>query len=266
MIHFREILNISHDKKINPETIEKDYCLTWLLIGLSQTKLSRDLVFYGGTAIHKAYYPDHRFSEDLDFTVHGHLDINTVFHEFQKCIDLIKNKCNILFSIQQNSLSIQNDRYLFLIDFDGFPENMHEKSIRIDILSKNIFPSKPVFNPLYLTYSDMGQVPVKLTCYSLESILSEKIGTIFDGIRKEPRDLYDLWFLLKHKRFNLKKINSCYDKKYGIPAKTALDSLINKIKNSVYLHQWENRLKHQVPDLPAYETVLKETTHLIDQI
>ena len=53
-----------------PETVlERDYCLSWFLVGLSGTPLNDTLAFKGGTAIKKCYIPDYRFSEDLDFTI-----------------------------------------------------------------------------------------------------------------------------------------------------------------------------------------------------
>jgi predicted nucleotidyltransferase component of viral defense system len=53
-----------------PETVlERDYCLSWFLIGLSHSPLKNILLFKGGTCIKKCYIPDYRFSEDLDFTL-----------------------------------------------------------------------------------------------------------------------------------------------------------------------------------------------------
>ncbi len=51
------------------EALERDYLLSWILAGISQTPMLRDtLVFKGGTALRKCYFGDYRFSEDLDFS------------------------------------------------------------------------------------------------------------------------------------------------------------------------------------------------------
>ena len=47
---------------------EKDYYLALAVKLISESPLSDVLVFKGGTAIHHCYLPQHRFSEDLDFT------------------------------------------------------------------------------------------------------------------------------------------------------------------------------------------------------
>jgi len=47
--------------------LEKDYYLTVILSDIH--KLSRDLVFKGGTCLSKVYFDYYRLSEDLDFTL-----------------------------------------------------------------------------------------------------------------------------------------------------------------------------------------------------
>jgi hypothetical protein len=56
-------------RRIPEAVLEKDYCLSWFLVGMSATPLKDILAFKGGTAIKKCYIPDYRFSEDLDFTL-----------------------------------------------------------------------------------------------------------------------------------------------------------------------------------------------------
>ena len=69
MIYPAEISKLSYRLKIADKIIEKDYVLTWLLIGLSNTNLKDEIVFKGGTAIRKAYFKNYRYSQDLDFTL-----------------------------------------------------------------------------------------------------------------------------------------------------------------------------------------------------
>jgi predicted nucleotidyltransferase component of viral defense system len=49
--------------------LEKDYALSYLLVGISAVPALREsLVFKGGTCLRKAYFAGYRFSEDLDYT------------------------------------------------------------------------------------------------------------------------------------------------------------------------------------------------------
>lgn len=52
------------------EVLERDYLLSWILVGIGQVDTLRDaLIFKGGTALKKCWFGDYRFSEDLDFSV-----------------------------------------------------------------------------------------------------------------------------------------------------------------------------------------------------
>src|SRR4030042_2234018 len=69
MLAYEKIKYISAQKEILDIVVEKDYILDWVLWGISQDEyLGKRIVFKGGTALHKMYFPDWRFSEDLDFT------------------------------------------------------------------------------------------------------------------------------------------------------------------------------------------------------
>jgi len=67
LIDRRELLEKVREKKLNLMIVEKDYVLGWLLYGFSGEP---DLVFKGGTALSKIYFPRiWRLSEDLDFSI-----------------------------------------------------------------------------------------------------------------------------------------------------------------------------------------------------
>jgi hypothetical protein len=56
-------------RRIPEAVLERDYCLAWFLVGLSQSRLRELLIFKGGTALKRCHFGDYRFSEDLDFTL-----------------------------------------------------------------------------------------------------------------------------------------------------------------------------------------------------
>jgi predicted nucleotidyltransferase component of viral defense system len=58
MIKPGEIQKKANQSKVRDRQIEKDYIITWILFGISQNKLIfNNLVFRGGTALKKAYFP-----------------------------------------------------------------------------------------------------------------------------------------------------------------------------------------------------------------
>ena len=64
MIPLAEINRFAERFNVAAETIEKDYVISWILLCLANNKIGKDFIFYGGTAIKRIYFEDHRFSED----------------------------------------------------------------------------------------------------------------------------------------------------------------------------------------------------------
>ena len=71
-----------NNRTIPVKAIEKDYVLSWILIGIAKSKISDMVTFKGGTALKKFYFPNYRFSEDLDFTLLKYISIE----DFEKML------------------------------------------------------------------------------------------------------------------------------------------------------------------------------------
>jgi hypothetical protein len=70
MIEDSALRRIAAERRLDLDLIEKNYVLGWILKGVSACSIGDNLIFKGGTALSKVYYPlDGRISEDLDFTI-----------------------------------------------------------------------------------------------------------------------------------------------------------------------------------------------------
>jgi len=70
MIGLPEVQRIAYRSGVSERMIERDYILTWALIGLARHPImGSSAALKGGTALKKLYFTDWRYSEDLDFTV-----------------------------------------------------------------------------------------------------------------------------------------------------------------------------------------------------
>ncbi|MHB8348718.1 MAG: nucleotidyl transferase AbiEii/AbiGii toxin family protein, partial [Acidiferrobacterales bacterium] len=70
MISRQENSELAREFGLDPNVVEKDYVLGWLLAGIfNHPALNAAWVFKGGTCLKKCYFETYRFSEDLDFTV-----------------------------------------------------------------------------------------------------------------------------------------------------------------------------------------------------
>ena len=70
MIDREEIRELAREFQLEPNVVEKDYALGWLLAGLSaHPSLAESWNFKGGTCLKKCFFETYRFSEDLDFSL-----------------------------------------------------------------------------------------------------------------------------------------------------------------------------------------------------
>lgn len=84
-------------KRIPEYVLERDYCIAWFLVGLSRVPLHNKLVFKGGTALRRCYFPEYRFSEDLDFTLLQSLSFEELKQAFELVYEEVKQASNITF-------------------------------------------------------------------------------------------------------------------------------------------------------------------------
>src|SRR5713226_7181874 len=80
MIERRELMELAQNLGLQPQVVEKDYVLGWLLAGIrANADLGEHWVFKGGTCLKKCYFETYRFSEDLDFTITSEAQLDQAF-------------------------------------------------------------------------------------------------------------------------------------------------------------------------------------------
>jgi len=73
-------MDFARELGLDPNIVEKDYLLGWLLAGISShPALKSDSIFKGGTCLKKCFFETYRFSEDLDFTIKNPKHLNQEF-------------------------------------------------------------------------------------------------------------------------------------------------------------------------------------------
>lgn len=241
MIKQSEIKNISRQYKVPISTIERDYAQNWLLQFLPK------MAFKGGTCLRKVYFKEYRFSDDLDFTLLEETAIADLEMKILNAIEQAKTESNIEFMDEINSDEVKNgysfDVYFRITRVTGSPIK-----IKLDITkNKNEhiidqIAQKAISHP----YSD--KVDIKVLAYSLDEIFAEKTRSLFE--RTRPRDVYDVWYLSKHIKFDV----SLFRKKCEFKKLEAnIEELTSrKIK---FENAWESSLRHQLPELPSATTV-----------
>lgn len=246
------------DKKANqagiPATqMEKDYILSWVLSGISQhAALPAILVFKGGTALKKIYFEHYRFSEDLDFTlVNPETDNETIFNWFEEVFQWVQEMTDIKmrrasFKEHQPTGSIN-----FYIQFQG-PLGGVDKEIKTDITRGEKLEFSPVKKKLIQGYDDM--IPGELFCYPLEEVLIEKCCAMMG--RMQPRDLYDIWYLLEEEGMKLPEVKTEFENKAkhkGLDPQKLTEKVDSRMVQ--YQRAWNMSLSAQIKSLPQFNDV-----------
>lgn len=256
MIDYSQVQRLALKNNVSPEIIEKDYFIELVLFYFSKdSSLCEDLVFRGGTALKKVYFPEYRFSEDLDFVIDNNKEINI----YKEMIIQILQKISSDYPIKIEKRSMfERDRLQLFIAYDIIPDIRGVKELKVDILQDYYIP-KHERKRLLFSYPEFENKNLVLETYALESVICDKIGRILD-VDDEPRDLYDLWYLLKLD-LDIKILKREFKNKYGYGI--IIPNLLREIAKNNYRQNWENRLIYQIFDLPNFDIVIKDLNKLI---
>jgi hypothetical protein len=229
--------------------IEKDYVQHLFLMNLYR-RIGNELVFKGGTALQKAYGLN-RFSEDLDFTLFKDTEIATV-------IERAVNRLNIFGcsamgrKIKDNVMSITFQVIAKGPLYDGRDKSLTYINIEISKREEVLLPV--VVNSVVPIYKDLS--PYLLPIMDLSEIAAEKIRALFT--RERPRDLYDLYFLIrKGIKTTIPLVNrklSYYKKRFE------RDEFFEIVKRGKRM--WKSELEQLVTTVPEFNEVEKTVNTL----
>ncbi|MHB8545785.1 MAG: nucleotidyl transferase AbiEii/AbiGii toxin family protein [Nitrosotalea sp.] len=178
MIEGQVLKKLARDWKLKVEDVEKYYILGWILYGISKSTIGKRIVFKGGTAISKVYFPSRwRLSEDLDFTDLDGVDWNTVIVDaLEKEIpEIVQKESGISLLRKQMDVPHTNVGYLqYKMSYTG---PLFSGMIKIEV-TKETFLGKVVTKPIPNDPIDFDYPEFSLQVYSLETIMSEKMRAI----------------------------------------------------------------------------------------
>jgi len=256
MIDFFHAQRLSLKNNVSADIIEKDYLIELILFYFSQdTFLRENIVFRGGTALKKMYFPEYRFSEDLDFVINNKDEVSI----YRDKISRILQKISSEYPIETDKRNVlERDRLQLFINFDIIPDISGMKELKVDILKDDYIP-KNEKKRIQFSYSDFKDNNLILRSYVLESVVCDKIGRIMD-IDNEPRDLFDLWYLLQQE-LDSDIIKNEYKNKYGY--NIIIPTLMREINKDDYRRNWRNRLSYQMSNLPGFDLVSHDLNRFI---
>lgn len=241
MLTKRQIQRLAQRNRINMQAQERDY-VQHLILYLLYTR-TQELLFKGGTAL-RVIYGSNQYSEDLDFN--SDLELRETKALFSQAINDLRT-----FGV---GAAIRNEweshvGYNFEVSFqgplyDGRDITKGKTRVDVSLRREEVTVLRELISP---EYDDVH--PFLITSLSLDHILAEKVRALM--IRRKPRDLYDIWFLLKKGlTINPKLVDrklALYEMRFD-PAQ--LESLISVMEKS-----WHRDLQPLLPLVPDFALV-----------
>lgn len=265
MIPPREISRLAHQLSLRDKTIEKDYLLSWVLLAIANSPLREQLAFKGGTAIKKIYVPDYRFSEDLDFTLLNGISNEQLINQVETIFPWLQREVNIKLETRKTEVHQRTGSPTLYLNYIGpLGGRLGSRFLKMDFTRDELLLFPLTEARIQTPYSDCRNRSETLQAYSMEEILAEKLCALIG--RTEPRDLYDIHYILMHQLANTDSVS------YYLPDKmnhkgvdhSALENVLTR-KQSKLKRSWPRRLRGHMTDLPHFETVVRETNRWLRQ-
>jgi len=213
MISAQEVLQLSSSLGAPAASVEKDYVMGWLLQGIySNPALAGNLILKGGNCLRKVYFPDTRFSDDLDFTA-LELGSGDEFHEQLGLVcQAVQEQTGIVFDLASTKVEEKQtpDKESRAFDgrvyFKGFAgDSSLNLRIKFDVSEYERIVLPLQRHPIIHNYSDAEHCQAMIVCYSLEEVMAEKLRSWIQ--RTRSRDLFDVVKIIQSKAIPISKTN-----------------------------------------------------------
>lgn len=214
MINTSEIEAKAKEFEIHTSDVQRDYVFGWLLFGIfTQSALKDEIFLKGGNALRKGYFPDTRYSADLDFGIPHDIDQGRLRTEINKVCAIVQEKAGVVFAQDDTrveekftatdaplpDLKVYEVRVYFK-DFYGNAKHMKLRvSMDVTRFDRALLDiqKKDLIHP----YSDTAEVTCGIRCMKLEEIIATKLKCMIQ--RQHAPDLFDYAYSIQKLGANL---------------------------------------------------------------
>ena len=213
------------------EQVEQDLVLCRLIVEIASDELlGEELIFRGGTCLHKLYLAKAlRYSEDLDYVRSTNTPIGPVFDRLR----MIANDVGMQFNTEVG----RHPKALFRAPFEDGPGRMKVK------IEMNTYEASPMTSTVRVPFSVAsrwwsGSANVKT--FALAELVSTKIRALYQ--RRKGRDLFDLWLALTQLQVDPNEILAAFVayRPDNYTGTLAIETLVAHIANPSFRADAEN--------------------------
>lgn len=197
IIQWRECAPWSTD-----EQVEQDLILSRILCELySEPSIAENLIFRGGTALHKLYLPiAGRYSEDIDLVqIHA--------QPIGPLIDTIRHKIDVWLGTPKRKSG--EGRFTLYYNFNTTSDIPTQRKIKIEINTREHFSVLGVSKKEFTVNNSWFNSSNAVSTYKLEELMATKLRALYQ--RKKGRDLFDIWLTLQqYPKLDAQKVVKCF--------------------------------------------------------
>lgn len=186
---------------ITDEQIEQDLVICRSLVEIfSNEFLAENLVFRGGTALHKLYLqPQPRYSEDIDLVQKKAGPIKDVIEQLRSCMSYLGEP-----TVKQKA---NNNTLVYRFNSESVtPVSLR---LKIEINCREHFSVLGYTSKEFSVNTDWFKGSCDISTYHLEEMIGTKVRALYQ--RRKGRDLYDLYKALTLANMNIEQVITCYN-------------------------------------------------------
>lgn len=250
MLTKAQIQRLAQRHGIGMQAQERDYLqhlILWLLYSRSQ-----ELVFKGGTAL-RLLCRGNRYSEDLDFN--GPDDVAELESLWQAVVAGLEDFGVVA---ETRNAWTSDVGYSFDVSFQGplYDGRARTKGkVRVDV-NRRLEQVEIQRELVTSEYDDVR--PFVVTALTPEHLMAEKIRALL--VRGKPRDLYDIWLLLRQ---GVRPDEALIERKLALYEMTWSPDALQKALDRVRAG-WERDLRPLLPQFVPYEVAREGIADLLE--
>lgn len=207
------------------DQVEQDLALSRLIIEIASHPVLRDeLVFRGGTCLHKLHLPEPlRYSEDLDYVRTTHGPIGPVLDALREVADDL--------GMEARTEIGPFPKVFLRAEFESGSGRMR---ITVEMNTYETSPARPHVRLPFAIESPWWSGSVNVLTFEPAELVATKLRALYQ--RRKGRDLFDLWLALVHMRLDADEILECFVpyRPEGYTADTAIANLREHLGNQLF--------------------------------
>lgn len=265
--------NISKESGLPFNSVMLYYFLESILKKLAQSKYHEKFIFKGGFLLSNVVGIDSRSTVDIDLLLRNmHLSEENVLKTIQELLEA-SHSDDISYKVHGISTIKEDDQYGgFRVSILCRMENI-KQIVPLDIATGDVITPHPID---YKYISAFGQEDILIKAYPIETIVAEKIQTIYSRgfLNSRSKDYYDLYIIykLKDKEVDTKVLKEACIRTFDY-RKTEFDidkiiSLMRMLKtDQAFLYRWNSYSKKNLyaRDI-KFEDVINNGMNIIEKI